>query len=353
VVESSSPRVSILMPVFNAGKFINKAVASILNQTLQDFQLIIIDDASTDGTYELIQAFSDSRIQLVRKTKNTGYVDSLNMGLALTTGKYIARMDGDDISLPHRLEKQIDILESDESLGICGSNYQVIDEEGTLNPQKNWPGNSLPAFWELLWENPIAHPTVVMRTEVLRQYGFQYNTEKHPAEDYDLWCRMSLVTKIYRMDEVLLYYRVHSNSQFQKNKEAAFRNGLASLQALGIQLLGHPFPDMHIQQTIFKILLKNKEIIDPKKYYTWLTKLLELLLDKGYVQLKDKSAILKQIEFKYNGLVKEYWLNIEKFSVRKMIKFYLSPELFFLKFNMHFQFRLISKCLIGYSRTNK
>lgn len=349
ITSHKTSTVSVIMPVYNAKEYIGKAIESILNQTYENFEFIIFDDASTDGTCELIQAFNDPRINLIQKPKNTGYIDSLNMGLAIAKGKYIARMDADDISLPTRFETQIAILEGDEQIGVCCSNYQVINENGRLNPCKNWQHNDLPVFWELLWENPVAHPTVIMRADVLRQHQFRYNKKTHPAEDYDLWCKMCLVTKFYRTEEVLLYYRVHSASEFQKNKDAAFQNGLKSLQELAVQLCGYPFPDMHIQQTVFHTVFKKQDITDPEKYYTWLNELLQLVIEKGFVASKDRAVIANQIKAKCTHLVKEYWLNVQKFSIKKMFEFYFSPVRPFLKFGLGFQCRLVGKCLIGYA----
>lgn len=337
------------MPVYNCVGYINEAVVSILNQTFTYFELLIIDDASNDGTYELLQNINDDRICLMRKHKNSGYVESLNWGLSLAKGTYIARMDGDDISLPTRFEHQLKILDSDKRIGLCGTNYMTMDEYGNVNEQKAWPKISTPVFWQLLWQNPIAHPSVMIRAEVLRQYKFIYDRDKHPAEDYDLWCRLSLYTKFYRIEEALLIYRVHSNSEYNRNKEAAFKNGLFSLQELGKQLTGAPFPDMHIQQTIFKVLYKENEVSDPKAYHEWLKKLIALLLQRGHIEEKDLSPIHEEVMIKYNEQIKTYWYGVSKLSLKKLIEFYCSPAHYFLKFSIKFQFRFVIKCLTAYS----
>jgi len=348
----STPCVSVIMPVYNCRSFIKEAVESILNQTYQDFELFIIDDVSNDGTYELLQTMQDARIKLIRKDKNTGYVDSLNMGLSLARGIYIARMDGDDISVLTRFEHQIKILDSDKSLGLCGTNYLTIDEHGTVGEHKAWSENSTPLFWQLLWQNPIAHPSVMMRATILKQHNLKYDKNKHPAEDYDLWCRLILYTKFHRTEESLLYYRVRINSEFNKNKESAFKNGLGSLQELAKKLTGQPFPPMHIQQTVFKAVYKNIKVSDPALYNKWLKKLIKLLLHDGFIEETDMPAIFKEVETKYNEQIKSYWYDNNKYSLNQLFKFYCSRERYVFKYHIPFQIRFIIKCVIAYSKAD-
>ena len=121
-----NPTVSVLMPVYNCADFIESSVESILLQTFSDFEFLIIDDFSTDGTYEYLQSLTDSRIKLIRKSKNTGYAISLNIGLNNARGKYIARMDADDISLPERFARQVSFMDNQPEVVVCGSWYENI-----------------------------------------------------------------------------------------------------------------------------------------------------------------------------------------------------------------------------------
>ena len=123
--------ISVILPVFNVEKYIVECIASILNQTIQDYELLIIDDCSTDKTLEMVAGFSDNRIKIITKEKNSGLVDSLNLGMQLAKGKYIARMDGDDISVADRFEKQLQVLENDSNIKACGCWLQQfgIDNE--------------------------------------------------------------------------------------------------------------------------------------------------------------------------------------------------------------------------------
>ena len=130
------------MPVYNESLFVEQAVKSVLNQSLFDFELLIIDDASEDNTFDLINEFNDDRIILIQKEKNTGYTDSLNLGIEKCSGRYIARMDGDDISKKNRFEKQFLYMKKNPHIDILGSNIEVIDFDGKYTKNINFPENN-------------------------------------------------------------------------------------------------------------------------------------------------------------------------------------------------------------------
>lgn len=162
-IVKNTPTITVLMPVFNCELYIKDAVDSILNQTYNNFEFLIIDDASTDETVSIIKAYTDSRIKLIEKPINTGLTNSLNQGLKLAKGKYIARMDGDDISLPERFEKQITFLEKNPEVVLCGSWFNVIGSELVIKTPENYEDIKL----ALLKGNCIAHPSVMMRNKFL------------------------------------------------------------------------------------------------------------------------------------------------------------------------------------------
>lgn len=221
-----NPKVSVLMPVYNCELYIQEAVDSILNQTFKDFEFIIIDDCSTDNTVSIINSFKDSRINLIIKPQNTGYTNSLNYGLSIAKGKYIARMDGDDISLPERFAKQIYFLDNNLDYVLCGTALKVINQEKIIQ----YPENHIDIKTEFLNQNCIVHPSVMLRKRALDLHNFSYNILKEPAEDYDLWARLSKVSKLYNLPEVLIHYRIHeqqisktkSNIQIKSSNETKF-----------------------------------------------------------------------------------------------------------------------------------
>ena len=204
------------MPVFNNESFLAEEIESILTQTLTDFELILINDCSTDRTGEIAQSYHDDRIRYFSNGRNLGLVTSLNLGLEKARSEIIARMDGDDISMPNRLEEQYQFLLNHQDVGAAGSAVQIIDEYS--RPVRMWKFPSDPAMllWTMIFTNPIAHPSVVMRKSIV-QYAGGYRD--CAAEDIDLWERLSQATLITNLPIVLLRLRKHSSNITKYNKE--------------------------------------------------------------------------------------------------------------------------------------
>jgi glycosyltransferase involved in cell wall biosynthesis len=208
------PQVSVILPVFNCEKYIFKSVTSILNQTFKNLECIIIDDCSTDNTIAVIETIDDDRIRLIRKKHNTGYVESLNMGIREAKGKYIARMDADDISLPERLAKQVDFLDHHQHTAVVATKIKLIDENDVITG--NWKNDQLThtsadIISYLPKGNCLCHPSMMIQRSVLEEYT--YDTNQYGSEDWDLWLR--LIANGYvieKLPEVLLHYRITTDS---------------------------------------------------------------------------------------------------------------------------------------------
>ena len=230
------PVVTVLMPVYNCELYIKEAINSILNQTFTDYELIIIDDCSTDSTAEIIKDYSDSRIIFFEKDTNSGYTNSLNYGLSVAKGEYIARMDGDDISLPTRLEKQFHFLNSNPDIILCGTSYSIIQQRGVFYMPQTYEEIKI----NLLLANCLVHPSVMFRKDVFLQHNLLYDLQMEPAEDYDLWVKLAAIGKLHNLQECLLLYRVHnaqvSAIRSKKQKEAANQVRLKALQPLNTVL---------------------------------------------------------------------------------------------------------------------
>jgi glycosyltransferase involved in cell wall biosynthesis len=212
--------VSILMPAFQVEKYVGKAIESILAQTYPHWELIILDDGSTDTTPEIIQRYAvlDHRIQFHHR-EHKGLVDTLNKGIELAKGKYLARMDADDIAFPERLEKQIIFLEEHPKIGILGTAVRTIDEAGGVVGFHSVDTTDLEIRWRSLLMNPFVHPTVMMRREVLLLNQLEYDPSAEAAEDYDLWVRILQFSQGANLQLELLDYRIHPQSitsSFQK-----------------------------------------------------------------------------------------------------------------------------------------
>ncbi|MFV8373856.1 glycosyltransferase family 2 protein [Flavobacterium sp. LB1P71] len=218
-------KISVIMPVYNCEMYIKEAVDSILNQTYINFEFLILDDASTDCTVSIIKKYNDTRIQLIEKPINTGYTNSLNLGLQLAKGKYIARMDGDDISFPERFARQISFLEANQEVVLCGSLYSIMGSDRIVKVPEHHDEIKL-AF---LKGNCIAHPSVMMRKQVLDEFAIVYDVFKEPAEDYDLWVRLMLKGRLHNLQEVLLDYRTH-NEQVTKRQSIEQKNRVLEIK---------------------------------------------------------------------------------------------------------------------------
>jgi glycosyltransferase involved in cell wall biosynthesis len=221
---NTAPKITVLLPVYNCELYVQTAVESILNQTFTDFEFLIIDDASTDGTVSILKKFDDSRIQLIEKPVNSGYTNSLNYGLQIAKGEYIARMDGDDMSYPERFTKQIAYLETHPEVVVCGTAYKILGNDKHI---------TLPELHEdikisLLWGNCISHPSVMIRKKILDDYSIQYDTNKEPAEDYAMWVRLLSIGKLHNLQEVLLEYRIYSSQVSRKRAVEQKKNDIAT-----------------------------------------------------------------------------------------------------------------------------
>lgn len=219
-------KISVIMPVYNCELYVKEAIDSVLNQTYTNFELLIIDDASTDKTIELVKEYVDVRINLIEKSINTGLTNSLNLGLQLAKGEYIARMDGDDISLPERFAKQVLFLEENQEVILCGSWFSIIGSDTIIRVPEHHEEIKL-AF---LKGNCIAHPSVMMRKLVLDAFQVVYDVSKEPAEDYDLWVRLMLKGKLHNLQEVLLDYRTHGE-QVTKRQSVEQKNRVLEIKS--------------------------------------------------------------------------------------------------------------------------
>jgi len=182
--------ISVVLPVYNGAKTIEEAVASILRQTFQDYEFIIINDGSIDGTGKILASFKDSRIRVLNQ-KNRGIAASLNRGILASRGKYIARMDADDVSLSDRFAKQLDFLEKHPSVGVVGGSTMVVYSDGTSSLRR-YPANTAIIKKNIARISPLAHPVVMIRREVFDRVGL-YDISKVGSrllEDHDLWVRM-------------------------------------------------------------------------------------------------------------------------------------------------------------------
>ena len=204
-----TPLVSVLMPAYNAERYIDEAVQSILNQSFKDFELIILNDGSTDKTWSIVQKYAskDSRIVAVSNTKNMKLSRTLNRGINMAKGKYIARMDADDISLSNRLRDQYHFMETHPQVGISGGSMNIIDTSNKVIGKRDYHLSDVDIREHIFKYSPFSHPLIIIRKSVLDKVGY-YNPDFNPAEDYELYFRIGTISQFANLPIVLLRYRV-------------------------------------------------------------------------------------------------------------------------------------------------
>ncbi|WP_029905233.1 glycosyltransferase [Prevotella sp. 10(H)] len=271
------PKVSVLMPVYNAGKYLSRAIDSIIHQTFKDWELILINDGSTDDSEEIITRYEEARIYYVKNETNLGLIKTLNKGIALCGGEYIARMDADDISHPERLKKQVDFLDKHPDYLMCGTNAAVIDNSGKKTGRiRNLTKNDFLQIC-LLFTPSFVHPSMMIRADVLRQNPYEV-AYKH-VEDYELWCRIAKQGKIANLKDELLEYRWHDTNVSVLNNEVQdkLKDKIISDELRHLDII--PTEDeLYCHKITFQLYsLGNKQAINIERFddiLAWFTKLI-------------------------------------------------------------------------------
>jgi len=244
----SIPKISVVMPVYNAEQYLREAIGSILSQTFTDYELLLVDDGSTDGSARIAQSIEDPRLRLVPNEKNEGIVATLNKGIKLARGEYIAIMHADDVSLPHRLEKQAQILDADTSVAMVAAKTLLIDSSGEEVGywQEDCSAVTSNQIRELLpITNCISHPSVMIRRDVALTY--RYNPKQFATEDYDLWLRLAADgRRIEKVDDVLLKYRVHPATITSRTSSDLYKELRTKVIFLGDAIRKGKTTDFHL-----------------------------------------------------------------------------------------------------------
>ena len=205
------PTISVVLPMYNAEQYIAEAVASILSQTYQDFELIVVDDGSLDRSASIVRGFNDTRIFIV-SMPHSGLVSALNCGISKSLGRYIARMDADDVAHPERFIRQVEYLDRCHNVHLLGTWFTEFSDHTTF--PRNPPSSDKLIKRQLFFNNQFGHGTVMIRRSILTQSGL-YRPELFPAEDYDLWLRISEVADVANLPMSLYYWR-KSNAQISQ-----------------------------------------------------------------------------------------------------------------------------------------
>ena len=225
-----APLVSVLLAVSNGERYLHAALASILRQTVSDLELIVVDDGSTDETGSILGSVDDPRLRVLRNEERLGLAASLNRGLDDARGRYVARLDADDIAFPRRLERQLQRMVSGSSIAVVGSAVLDIDASGRPGALHLMPSGPAAVRWAALFSSPFFHPSVLVEREVLERHELRYDSEYLESEDYDLWARLLAHAEGDNLPEPLVLYRVHPGqaSQARGGLQRTFQERVSS-----------------------------------------------------------------------------------------------------------------------------
>jgi len=208
-----APEVSVIMAAYNAEAFLAESVESILGQTFEDFEFIVIDDHSTDGTARMLSEYAgrENRLAVHRNDENMGLTRSLNRGLDLAGGRFVARHDADDVAVPERLALQAAYLTAHPEAAVVGGSVRLIDGQGHGEEVFVEPTDPLVIRWRLLFSNPVAHTTAFWRRETVERLAGRYDESFTCSQDYDLWSRLAEKAEIHNLPQVLSAQRRHED----------------------------------------------------------------------------------------------------------------------------------------------
>lgn len=208
---SVDPTVTVLMAVHDGERHLTESIESVFAQTFEDFELLVVDDGSTDATPRILAGYADSRLRIVRNEVNLGLTRSLNHGLAESRGLYVARQDADDVSAPDRLERQAAFLAANDDVSLLASSYVRIREDGSVIAVRSVPTDPIGIRWRLLFLNAFAHSSVMFRRDAAEDVG-GFREQFAFAQDYDLWSRLAFTRAVAALPEALVRYRKAEDS---------------------------------------------------------------------------------------------------------------------------------------------
>lgn len=331
------PLVSVIMPVYNGERYLKEAIESILLQTFKDFEFIIINDGSKDNSLNIIQSFKDSRVKIIDNENNLGIERCLNLGFSLASGKYIARMDCDDISISTRLYEQVKYMEANPDVVVCGS---WIKEFGVGIATKivKYKKTNDKLNVMLLFGNCMAHPSVIIRAEIIKRYHLEYSDKFKYAEDYELWTRLKEHGKLANLPKVLLLYRRCSNSIGIKNEQVQLKSW-KSLISKNLDALAIDYSEEELNDHINLI---RRFSLDKESIYR-IDKWIEKLIRFNRNDNKLKNKILTRALLNYYV----YFLNNCKIGLKELLRLKSSSGIEKLLFILKYYGVKILKVLRG------
>lgn len=299
--DGRGPAITVLMPAYNAAPYIGTAVASILDQTFADYEFLIIDDGSTDSTVAVAESVPDSRITVVRNPKNLGVIATLNRGIDLARGRYIARMDADDVSLPRRFEWQYQLMEQSPQVVAC-SGWSVDVCPGTVNKYNFREADHETLLGRMFVEPPLSHPASFIRRSTLLDTGIRYDNRYTHCEDYRFWFDLSKVGRLANVSQLVLRYRVLETSVSQLHGD---RQAVTARQ-LRREIIQDFFTERGITWTIPAQITSE--------YLGRFKQLYDVSLPQG---MADRRIYARQLNFLKYSL----YMSLQKYSLSSLLRF--------------------------------
>ena len=301
------PLVSVIMPVFNGERFLAAAIESILAQTFTDFEFIIVDDGSHDSSPEIANSYAeqDKRIRFIKLERNRGGADARNQGMAVASGEFIAVMDCDDVSLPERLQRQVDFLEQRPEIGVLGTGAQAVNEE--LRPLFSFdlPRQHALIVLNLFVGSFFIHASTMMRRDALSAIG-GYESSRNTAVDTELWSRLMWRTRFANMPEPLLLYRFHDAQNHRTRDAAATKQAWTVRERLLKRLWGEAPRETLVR---FGRMQRDEKLsfFDQRRARRDLTRLLNALIAHDLIDPSDRSLVEAHIQRRLEGAIPRLW----------------------------------------------
>ena len=321
-MQSHSPKISVLLAVYNGERYVKDATSSVLLQTFGDFELIIIDDGSSDGTPKILNSFTDPRIVIVSNEKNEGLIKSLNKGIKMARGEYLARMDADDISHPQRFEKQINYMEANRGIGVLGTAVNHVDEKNKIISTLIQPQAHESILWKMFFECAIIHPTVIARKEVIEMAG-GYDVRFPHIEDTELWMRVADKTRFSNIPDVLHSHRLHKKSIGSTKSSVQYESGLLLRKRFIASTIGVNMPP-----NVNKWFSENETILSGDDIAAGMGILLDIyeyILDLGFENEESRLFVRNDFLKKAAALMSARKRRVSKTAVSLLKKILPSP----------------------------
>lgn len=291
------PRVTVLMPTYNVSPWVEESIHSVLNQTYRDFELLVVDDASTDDTLDRVRAIDDPRIRIAAFPNNVGLADNLNRGLDIINTELVARMDGDDIAEPDWLETGINVLDTHSEVGICSFGFQFFGAKTSI---VRFPEHHEDSKAQMLFGCTVIVP--VFRRAVMTDNHLRYSTEAFPAEDYMMWANAYRVTKVYNVQRTLFHYRTHPSQISTARREAQ----IVKSNEVRLKMLHWLNPNFTDEEKRYFLDVFVPCKIESKEDITKLKRFAQLLINRNTHGNYSNEALRQKFKFHIGYGVLEY-----------------------------------------------